>query len=154
MAKDLELFLTTNPIATWIFRNVASRLDPILYRATNGRYFSMGAPTMPMVTITMRGRKTGKPRAVHLAAVPDGEHHLVVASAMGQEKHPGWRYNLEASPECEIQLPGERFIARAEVLTDLEKAKVWDEVRRLIPQMTVYEKRTDRNIRVFRLVRV
>ncbi len=153
MAKDLEIFLTTNPVSTWILRHVASKLDPILYKASNGKFFSMGAPAMPMVTITMKGRRTGKPRSVHLAAVPDGDDHLVVASAMGQQKHPGWRYNLEANPECEIQLPGERVAARAEVLTALEKEKVWDEICRLIPQIAVYEKRTDRNIRVFRLVR-
>jgi hypothetical protein len=39
------------------------------------------------------------------------------------------------------------------VLTDAEKAEVWDDVRRAIPQMNVYEGRTDRNIRVFRLSR-
>jgi hypothetical protein len=49
---------------------------------------------------------------------------------------------------------GERFAARAEVLTDPEKEAVWADVRRAIPQVDVYEKRTDRNIRVFRLRRV
>jgi hypothetical protein len=41
--------------------------------------------------------------------------------------------------------------ARASVLSDAEKATVWPEVQRAIPQMRVYEKRTDRNIRVYRL---
>lgn len=73
---------------------------------------------------------------------------------MGQERHPAWRYNLEANPEVEVQMPGERFAARARALTSAEKDEVWPEVKRAIPQMNVYEKRTDRNIRMFQLSRV
>jgi len=76
-----------------------------------------------------------------------------VASAMGQEKHPAWRYNLEANPEVEVQAQGERYTARAQVLSDVEKKEIWDHIKQVIPQMNVYEKRTDRNIRVFRLCR-
>jgi hypothetical protein len=54
----------------------------------------------------------------------------------------------------QIQMRGERFDARAEVLTDAEKDAVWADVRKAIPQMNVYEKRTDRNIRVIRLRRI
>jgi deazaflavin-dependent oxidoreductase (nitroreductase family) len=72
---------------------------------------------------------------------------------MGQQRHPAWRYNIEAKPEVQVQIRGERFSARAEGLNDSEKEAVWDEIRRAIPQMDIYETRTDRNIRVFRLLR-
>jgi deazaflavin-dependent oxidoreductase (nitroreductase family) len=72
---------------------------------------------------------------------------------MGQERHPGWRYNLEANPDVEVQVSGDRFPGRAEPLSDVEKDAVWEDVRRVIPQMKVYEKRTDRNIRMFRIRR-
>ena len=39
-------------------------------------------------------------------------------------------------------------------LTDAEKEKVWDKIREGIPQIGIYETRTDRNIRVFRLRRL
>jgi deazaflavin-dependent oxidoreductase (nitroreductase family) len=109
---------------------------------------------MPMLTLTAKGRRSGQPRSVHLACLEHGADHLVVASAMGQQKHPAWRYNIDATPDVEIQMHGERFAARAQALSDSEKEEVWDEVRRAIPQMNVYEKRTDRNIRVYRLRRV
>lgn len=109
---------------------------------------------MPMATITTIGRRSGKPRAVHLACIPYEGDVLVIASAMGQERHPAWRYNLEAHPEVEIQMPGQHFVARAEVLTDSEKEAVWDLVHDTIPQIRVYEQRTNRNIRVFRLRRL
>ncbi len=145
------VWLSTNPVATWLIKHVASRLDPLIFKATNGRFTSMGPPAIPMLTMTAIGRRSGQPRSVHLACVEHDGDHLLVASAMGQEKHPAWRYNLEANPQVQIQMRGERFAARAEVLTDPEKEAVWADVRQAIPQMNVYEKRTDRNIRVFRL---
>jgi deazaflavin-dependent oxidoreductase (nitroreductase family) len=113
----------------------------------------MGPPAMPMLTLTSIGRRTGKPRAVQLAYLEHDGDPLVVASAMGQKKHPAWRYNLDANPVVEVQTRGVRFKARAVVLSDSEKDAVWDDIRRAIPQMNVYVKRTQRNIRVFRLSR-
>ena len=154
MNDRLVLWLSTNAGITWVIRNICSRLDPILFKASNGRFFSMGSPTMPMATLTTIARRSGKPRAVHLACIPHEGNHLVVASAMGQEKHPAWRYNLEAHAQVDVQMQGERFVARAEVLADSEKEAVWDSIRDAIPQIRVYEQRTDRNIRVFRLRRL
>ena len=154
MSEGFIVWLSTNPVTTWLVRNVFSRLDPAIFKATNGRLTAMGPPAMPMLTVTTIGRRSGEPRPVHLACVEHDGHPHVVASAMGQERHPAWRYNLEAHPEVEVQMPGERFAARAEMLTDAEKQSVWGAVRRAIPQMNVYEQRTRRNIRVFRLRRL
>ena len=148
------VWLSTNPVATWVIKHIASRFDPLIFKATNGRFTSMGPPAMPMLTMTATGRRSGQPRSVHLACLEHEGDYLVVASAMGQQKHPAWRYNIEANPEVQIQMRSERFVARAQALTDSEKQGVWADVRQAIPQMNVYEKRTDRNIRVFRLRRV
>ena len=154
MSEGFSGWITTNRVVTWIIRHIASRLDPWLFKATNGRFTSMGAPSMPMLTMTAIGRRSGRPRAVPLACLERGGDYLVVASAMGQQKHPGWRYNIEANPEVQVQTRGERFVARAQVLSDSEKDSIWADVRQAIPQMNVYENRTDRNIRVFRLSRL
>ncbi len=76
--------LTTHPVTTGWVRNVASRLDPLIFRATGGRFFSMGVPSMPMLTLTAIGRRSGRPRSVHLACLERGGDPLVVARAMGQ----------------------------------------------------------------------
>ena len=151
MLARFVVWFSATRLGTWVVRHIASPLDPILFKATNGRFTSTGPPTMPMLTLTSTGRKSGKPRSVQLVYVEKQGDYLVVASAMGQERHPGWRYNLESDPEVELQLPGRRCAARAEVLSDEEKGEIWDDIRKAIPQMNVYETRTDRNIRVFRL---
>lgn len=154
MDSRFVIWLSTNPVATWLIRHVASPLDPLIFRASRGRLTSFGPPAMPMLTLTATGRRSGKPRSVHLACVLHEGDPLVVASAMGQSRHPGWRYNLDAHPDVEVQMSGERFAAHAQRLSDTEKADVWDRIREAIPQMNVYETRTDRNICVFRLRRI
>ncbi len=146
--------LVTNPVSTWLIRTIASPLDPVLMRLTNGRFATMGPVGDTMITLTMTGRRSGKPRSVQLTSMEQGGDRLVVASAMGAQKHPGWRYNLEANPEVEVQAAGERYRARAELLSDEEKAAIWDEFRAQVPMIHVYERRTDRNIRVFRIRRI
>ncbi len=153
MYERFVIWASSTRVSSWLVKHVASRLDPVIFKATNGRYTSMGAPFMPMLTMTAVGRNSGQPRSVQLACLEHEGDFLIVASAMGQQKHPAWRYNIEANPEVQIQMRGERFSARARVLTDAEKDEVWAEIRQAIPQLNVYEKRTDRNIRVFRLSR-
>lgn len=150
-SRQFIVRLVTHPVTTWLIRTFVAPLDPILFRATNGRFFAFGPASERMLTITMQGRRSGKPRSVHLTSVAHAGDRLIVASAMGQARHPGWRYNLEANPEVEVQVRGRRYRARAELLSDAEKAEVWDLMRAQVPMIHVYEARTDRNIRVFRI---
>jgi len=69
-------------------------------------------------------------------------HDLMVVTEHGE--HTGARPG-------HVLMPGRRFAARARMLSDAEKATVWADIRRAIPQIGVYEKRTNRNIRVSRL---
>ena len=138
-------------LGSWLVKHVASRVDPFIFRVTNGRFTSTGRPTLPMLALTVPGRRSGEPRTVQLAYLADGDDLLVVASAMGQDRHPDWRYNLEAAGTAEVQLRDEQRTVTVTMLTDEEKSRVWPRIVEAIPQMATYVTRTDRNIRVFRL---
>ncbi len=151
MYAELVNKLSATRFGSWLVRHYAARVDPIVFKATNGRFTSTGKPTLPMLSLTVVGRRSGEPRTVLLAYEADGDDLLVVASAMGQERHPAWRYNLEAAGGGTVQLPGRVVEVTATVLSDDEKAALWPRIVATIPQMTTYVERTDRNIRVFRL---
>ena len=136
---------------SWLVRHVAARVDPILYRRTGGRVVLSGRPTLPMLTLTTPGRRTGRPRSVQLAYVEDGADLLVVASAMGQEDHPEWRHNLEAAGRATVQLQGRQVEVTARALRPAEAQAIWPRVVEAIPQMSTYVSRTDRQFRIFRL---
>lgn len=151
---DLVNRFSATRAGSWLVKHVAARLDPLIFRATNGRFTSTGRPTLPMLALTVPGRKTGEPRTVQLAYVADGDDVLVVASNMGQAHHPAWRYNLEAAGEATVQLRGEQRVVSAAVLDDAEKQACWPRIEQVIPQQRTYVTRTDRDIRVFRLTSI
>ena len=143
--------LSATRFGSWLVRVFAAKVDPVIFRWTNGRATSTGVPTLPMLALTVPGRRSGEPRTVQLAYEADGGSFLVVASAMGAERHPAWRYNLEAAGGGTVQLRGRRVEVRARMLDDDEKAAAWPRIEATIPQMATYVARTDRNIRIFRL---
>ena len=141
MSDAFIVWLTTNPVVTtWLIKHVASPLDPLIFKATNGRFTSMGPPAMPMLTLTTVGRHSGQPRSVHLACLEHEGDYLVVASAMGQERHPAGATTSRRIPRWRSRCAASASPPGREVLTDDEKEKVWPDVKRAIPQMNVYEK--------------
>ena len=153
MYRQLVNRLSVTKPGTWALKHIAAKVDPIIFTATNGRCTSTGIPTVPMLTLTTPGRKTGLPRTVQLAYHRDGDDYLVVASSMGSQTHPAWRYNLDAAGKAQVRVRDEVFTATAKVLTAHEKRRQWPAIRASIPQMATYVRRTNRDFRVFRLTR-
>ncbi len=153
MYARLVNWFSATRAGSFLVKHVAAKVDPVLFRWSKGRFTSTGPPTLPMLALTTTGAKSGQPRTVQLAYHRDGDDLLVVASAMGQEKHPAWRFNLDAHPAVRVLVRGAEYPAVATVLSPEEKALVWDAIAVTIPQMRVYERRTDRDIRVYRLRR-
>jgi len=149
--RDFINWLSSTPAGGVLVRAYASRLDPILYKMSGGRLTSAGPQVIPQLVLTTTGRKSGKERAVQLGYAEDGDDVLVVASNLGGTNHPAWSYNLDANPRAKIQLGSEKRDIVATRLTDSEKAILWPKIADTLPQMKTYVKRTERNIKVYRL---
>jgi len=78
---------------------------------------------------------------------------VVVASDGGAPGHPGWYHNLEADPEVEVQVMGDRFKARAHTANGDERPAMWAEMTSQWPDYERYQRRTDREIPVVVLER-
>ena len=76
------------------------------------------------LVLTVKGRKTGKPKPFALIYGKDGGNHLVVASKGGAPDHPGWYKNLKVHPNVEVQVLGERFAATARTASAEEKPRL------------------------------
>ncbi len=150
---DLVNRFSTTRVGRFVGSRIAAKIDPIVFKATKGRYTSTGKPTLPMLALTTTGRRTGQQRTVQLAYIEDGDDWLVVASNFGQQHHPAWRHNLDADPNAHVQIGADTIAVRATALSDDEKAEKWPRIETVVPQMEVYPTLTDRNIRVFRLSR-
>ena len=142
---------SVTPVGRWIAKTLAAKVDPAIYKLSGGRFTSTGPLTIPQLTLTTVGRKSGKERTVQLGYSDDGADVLIVASNFGGTSHPAWSYNLDANPSAKIRLGNETKEVLATRLTDSEKAILWTNIADTIPQMKSYVKRTDRNIKVYRL---
>jgi deazaflavin-dependent oxidoreductase (nitroreductase family) len=150
-ARAVNAFSATRP-GTWLVRHVAARVDPVLWRRSRGRVSVTVVPTLPLLTLTTTGRRTGSARSVQLAHVAEpGGCWLVVASAMGQDRHPDWLLNLRADPRAQVLVRGREVAVHAVELSAEERARRWPELVGAIPQLRTYERRTHRAIPVVRL---
>lgn len=149
--KEFLNSFSVTPLGVWMIKTFAAKADPFFYRISGGKFTSSGPLSIPQLTLTTIGRKSGKERTVQLGYHEDGDDVLIVASNFGGTNHPAWSHNLDANPDCKIRLGAEDKNVTAVRLTDSEKAIVWPKIEGTIPQMKTYKTRTTRNIKVYRL---
>ncbi|SEK87268.1 nitroreductase family deazaflavin-dependent oxidoreductase [Nonomuraea pusilla] len=101
-----------------------------------------------VLLLTTKGRRTGQPYTTPLIYQRHGDACVVVASKGGDPDHPQWYKNLQADPQVEVQVKGERFRARARTATDEEKPELWGLMTRTWPDYDEYQTKTDRQIPV------
>ena len=116
----------------------------------------LGGPgLLPTLLLTTKGRKSGEPRALPLIYGPVGDGYVVIASKGGLPKHPIWYLNLEAHPECDLQVGAERVAARARVAEGEERERLWKQMAAIYPPYNDYQARAgERTIPVVALDRV
>src|SRR5579884_3094849 len=118
-----------------------------VFRETDGeRGYRWRGTTILLLTTT--GRKSGEPRTTPLIHRTDGERWVIVASKGGWPQHPIWFQNLQADPDAEIELPGEKVPVRASVAEGEERARLWSMMCEVWPAYDEYQQKTDREIPV------
>jgi F420H(2)-dependent quinone reductase len=129
-----------------------SRFHRWVYRRTNGKVLSRmrGKPTL---LLTPAGRRSGRPHAVPLPYLADGDAMIVVGSASGAERHPAWVLNLIANPRVTVQYRAESGPAHAEILAGAERKAMWERINVEAPWYAGYQQRTSREIPLIRLTR-
>ncbi|HXV98722.1 MAG TPA: nitroreductase family deazaflavin-dependent oxidoreductase, partial [Anaerolineae bacterium] len=129
---------------------VLTRLHMWIYRLSGGKVWNrmMG---QPVVILTTKGRKSGRPWAVPLLTFKDQEDYILVASNGGQNFHPAWYLNLQANPDVIIELEGQKQTARAEDVKGAERERLWGTIVSKAPAYKEYEQKTEREIPVVRL---
>jgi deazaflavin-dependent oxidoreductase (nitroreductase family) len=122
------------------------------YRETDGQdgHDWQGTATL---LLTTTGRRSGEKRTLPLIYGRAGDDYLVVASKGGADDPPAWYLNLEADPDVEVQVWGDRFKARARTATSEERERLWPVVTKEWPAYDEYQRKTDREIPIVVLER-
>jgi deazaflavin-dependent oxidoreductase (nitroreductase family) len=122
------------------------------YRATDGEEGHDWNGTKTLL-LTTTGRKSGEQRTTPLIYGQSGDDYLIVASKGGADEPPAWYLNLQADPNVEIQVKGDRFNVTARDANADEKPDLWKTMTSEWPQYDEYQQKTDRQIPVVVLSR-
>lgn len=124
------------------------------YLATEGEEGYYWREDTTILLLFTRGRKSGKQYITPLIYREwGGNAYLVVASKGGAPEPPDWYSNLQADPDVEVQIRGERFRAQARDAGPDEQADMWKHMVEVWPHYEEYQQKTDRPIPVVVLER-
>ena len=122
------------------------------YRETGGEEGHDWQGTKTLL-LTTTGRRSGERRELPLIYGRNGDDFLIVASKGGSDQPPAWYLNLQAEPDVEVQVMGDRFKAHARTATADEKRALWPTMTAEWPAYDDYQKKTDREIPIVILER-
>ena len=123
------------------------------YVETDGKEGYVWRNGAPILILTTRGRKSGEQRSNALIFGQRGDDYLVVGSKGGAPKPPSWYLNLQANPEVQVQVQGDRFAAHARTAGAGEKPELWKIMTAVWPDYDAYQRRAEREIPVVVLTR-
>jgi F420H(2)-dependent quinone reductase len=127
---------------------LAGRFNVPVYRISGGRLMAKVAQA-PVLLLTTTGRRSGQRRTAPVCYLLDGERLVVIGSNAGNSHPPAWALNLLADPEAEVELRRKRQPVTARVAEGDEREDLWRRMNQLYSGFDDYEKRTDRDIKVF-----
>lgn len=117
--------------------------------------FGVKVQGRPLLRLTTVGARSGKERSTVLGWFPDDtstESWIVVASAAGSARHPGWAYNLAKPPfQATVDVGDGPFGVGAELLVGSQRDEMWTRVVEMAPGYESYTAKTDRELPLFRL---
>ncbi len=123
------------------------------FRANHGH---VGGPfdKATLLLLHTQGAKSGQERVNPVAYVTDGDRLVIIASKGGAPNHPDWYRNILANPVVTVETGKEKFQARAEVVPEPDRTRLYKKMEAMLPSFKEYQQKTTRIIPVIALTRV
>src|SRR6201996_8535733 len=100
------------------------KLNVPLYRLSGGRLMNKVGDG-PVLLLTTTGRKSGEERTAPVLYLAHGDAMILIDTNGGNEKLPGWSYNLKARPTGEVEIGRRKFAVTARVAEGAEREELW-----------------------------
>ena len=132
------------------FTRTISKTNIKVYRATKGRVWNKMLG-MPVLLMTVKGRRTGRPRTKPLVYFTHNGAYVVTGSLGGAPQEPLWFRNLREAKTVIVEVGSELFEADVEIATDEEHPELWAKATSLASFFADYQARTERKFPMAKL---
>ena len=117
-------------------------------KATSGPFLGRD-----VLILTTKGARSKEERTTPIVYTREGDKYVIVASKGGSPTHPHWFHNLRAHPDVIVEVGGEKFNARAEVVDGDDYERLYLQHASINPSFHEYRTKTTRKIPVVILER-
>jgi deazaflavin-dependent oxidoreductase (nitroreductase family) len=129
----------------------------IVHRLSGGRLWRRFPGGAQVIWVTTLGRRSGEWRTNPLLAVPDEAHvrpgvWAVTGSNAGQEKVPGWVYNMRAHAHGRMEIDGQSMAVTFEEVTGTDADRLYEALTDKWSAYRMYKNNAQREIPVFRII--
>jgi deazaflavin-dependent oxidoreductase (nitroreductase family) len=105
-----------------------NRLTAGLYRRTNGKLGGWARGSLPVVLLTVPGRKTGTPRTTPVCYFERAGDYILVGSAGGYAEDPQWFKNLAATDRARLRIKDREIELGVRIAEGDEREALWRDV--------------------------
>lgn len=141
---QIVIRLTGTRLGQRLFARLAHVLDGFIFRISGGRKtLSVLLTGLPIAVLTTTGAKSGLLRHTPVLLTVDGDASILISTNWGQNKLPGWHYNLSANPRADLELNGHKRTYLARKTDGAEREKYWGLAVRQYPGYETYKSRIE-----------
>lgn len=120
-------------------------------RAHDGKVTTGPLAGNPLMVMTSKGAKSGKPRRAILTFTRDGADYVVAGSKGGAPNDPAWLHNVQANPKVTVEAENRMFDATASVTSGADRDRLWERHVAALPAFAEYPAKSGRVIPMVRL---
>jgi F420H(2)-dependent quinone reductase len=142
--RDVRIGLDMAKVLRTVGRG-ANALNSRLYRASGGRLMGK-ARGMPILLITVAGRKTGVQHTNPVMYLEDDGRYVVTGSGAGSTTEPEWFKNLRTSHEAEIEIGRRKLAVSVVVAAGEQRDILWRKLVARAPFFAGYQRKVERQI--------
>jgi len=136
------------PQMSGVVRSIAKILMALnvwLYRKSGGRVMGK-VGGVPVLLLTVPGRKSGVPRTTPVSYFIKGDDYVVAGTNGGSASEPQWFRNLRSASRADLEIGDRRVAVEVRVAAGEERAALWKERVASAPSFGKYETKTDRQM--------
>jgi deazaflavin-dependent oxidoreductase (nitroreductase family) len=121
------------------------RISVALYRVSGGR---IGGRVMglPVLLLTVAGRRTGVARTTPVSYLPDGDRYVVTGSGGGSVTEPQWFRNLRAASVAQIEVGSRKLTVSVSIADGPDRDALWQTLLAQTSNFAKYQAKVERQI--------